>query len=83
MSECIYKEGYLLMYGSDSDEIHLNLISETHYDKIVAALDDPDKSMRMAFETDPLYSWFSQTQCNEPYPYNNVKILGTVHVWCY
>ena len=78
--KCEYKEGYLLMYSSDSDEIHLNLISKEHYDKIVA---DPDESQDVAFETDSLHTWFSQTQCKEPYPYNDVKILGTVHVWCY
>ncbi len=74
--------GYLLIYNDTADEIHIDLISKEHYDKIKAAIDDPDKSMEAAFETNALRSWFSQTQCNEPYPYNDVKILGTIHVWC-
>jgi hypothetical protein len=35
-----------------------------------------------AFETDALFTWFTQTGCVNPWPYTNVKILGTVQVWC-
>jgi hypothetical protein len=31
MEKCNYSEGYLLMYLSGGDEIHLDLISEEHY----------------------------------------------------
>lgn len=81
MEKCNHKEGYLLMYR-DTDEIHEDLISEEHYNSIVNALDDADEADEAAFNTDPLHSWFSQTMCHEPWPYKDVKILGTVHVWC-
>ena len=80
MEKCNYTEGYLLLYASDGDEIHANLISEEHYKRILSK-DTPDNDEE-AFSTEPLYSWFSQTMCNEPWPYRDVKILGTVHVWC-
>lgn len=76
----MYKEGYLLIY-SESDEIHANLISEEHYKSIIKET-DPDRMEEEAFNRDPLDSWFSQTMCHEPWPYADVKILGTVHVWC-
>jgi hypothetical protein len=81
MEKCNYSEGYLLIY-SDTDEIHADLICEEHYKQIVNVLDDADKTSDAAFNPDPLHSWFSQTMCNEPWPYVDVKILGTVHIWC-
>jgi len=79
MSQC-EGEGYLLIY-TDTDEIHVNLISEDHYNRIMDKFPDEDKVDETAFETEPLHSWFSQTMCNEDWPYKNVKILGTVHIW--
>ncbi len=82
METCPYKEGYLLIYSESSDEIHANLISEDHYNNILNLIDDSDAMEEEAFKVEPLFGWFSQTQCNEPWPYTNVKILGTIHVWC-
>lgn len=87
MKECLHKEGYLLIYSEGGDEIHADLISEDHYKRIVANFDIAkeeiaDKVDEVAFGTDPLFFWFSQTICNEPWPYSNTKILGTVHAWC-
>lgn len=82
MKKCYHKEGYLLIYASDGDEIHADLICEEHYNSIMSVFDNPDEADKAAFNSDPLHRWFSQTMCNEPWPYINVKILGTVHVWC-
>lgn len=73
-------EGYLLLYSEGGDEIHADLISKEHYDKIVSKT-SPEDFEDEAFAKEPLFSWFSQTMCNEPWPYNGIKILGTVHVW--
>ena len=81
MKKCKHSEGYLLLY-SESDEIHADLICEEHYKNVIKELDDPDKLDEEAFNPNPLHRWFSQTMCNEPWPYGDVKILGTVHVWC-
>lgn len=81
METCLEKEGYLLIYSESSDEIHMNLISLEHYENILGAINDSYKMEKEAFKVDPLHSWFSQRQCNEPWPYENVKILGTIHVW--
>lgn len=81
MEQCTEKEGYLLMYSSDGDEIHISLITEEHYNEILKHINDPEKMDEMAFTTDTLYDWFSQTQCNESWPYKNVSILGTIHIW--
>lgn len=78
MEKCEAKEGYLLMY-QDSDEIHLDLITEEHYKKIDAALGKPDED-EVAFGEEPLYRWFTQTHCVDPWPYGEVKILGTISV---
>jgi len=85
MEKCKAKEGYLLMY-QDTDEIHLDLITEEHYKKIDAALGNgnfnnrkPDED-EVAFGEEPLYRWFTQTHCVEPWPYDGVKILGTICV---
>ena len=80
MKKCNHSEGYLLIYAEGGDEIHADLISKEHYNDIVAQ-DDPDKADEAAFNLDPLYYWFSQTMCHEAWPYVDVKILGTVHVW--
>jgi len=86
------KSGYLLIYGSDGDEVHVDLITEEHYNKIVSALAiGKSKDVRAAleaaekaaFETGAIQTWFTQTYCNEPWPYNDIKILGTVSVACY
>lgn len=70
--KCEAKEGYLMMY-TDSDEVHLDLITKDHYDRIEAD--------EVAFgEEEPLYRWFTQTHCIEPWPYDGVKILGTICV---
>lgn len=84
------KSGYLLIYPSDSDEVHINLITKDHYDTIVTALnnygEDPrnpqlmDELSKAAWSTDPIKRWYTQTECNEPWPYNNYTILGTVSV---
>ena len=81
MKQCTEKEGYLLMYSSDGDEIHISLVSQEHYDAILKEINFPDEMDRVAFETDSLHDWFSQTQCNEDWPFKNVKILGTIHIW--
>jgi len=82
MKQCNEKEGYLLMYGSDSDEIHISLITKEHYETIMAEFDNGEDAVdKAALEVDSLYDWFSQTMCNEDWPYKNVKILGTVHIW--
>lgn len=73
------KEGYLLLYSESSDEIHADLICEEHYNDILESADE--EMEEKAFSREPLESWFSQTMCNEPWPYRNVRILGTVHVW--
>ncbi|OGU60447.1 MAG: hypothetical protein A2V66_01815 [Ignavibacteria bacterium RBG_13_36_8] len=80
-------EGYLLLY-SDDDEVHVDLISEEHYKRIDEALsieknarltlyDDP---CEVAFRTEPLKRWFTQTYCTDPWPYDKVKILGTISI---
>jgi len=77
------KEGYLLVYGSDGDEVHVNLITEEHYRKIIAAMEvSQQKASEAAWETEPVQSWFTQTYCVEPWPYNGVHVLGTVSVCC-
>lgn len=82
MKQCNEKEGYLLMYGSGGDEIHISLITKKHYNLIIREISNgSDVVDETAFETETLYDWFSQTMCNEDWPYTNVKILGTVHIW--
>jgi hypothetical protein len=77
---CLHKEGYLMMY-SDDDEVHLDLITEEHYKKIEAVWENLNLDQySIAFEEEPLYRWFTQTRCVEPWPYNGVKILGTICV---
>lgn len=80
-------EGYLLMWGEDGDEVHADLITKEHYDRIVAATEEKidiwkamDNASRVAFETDSIARWFTQTYCHEPWPYNGIKILGTISV---
>jgi len=82
-----FKEGYLLMWG-ESDEVHANLIDKDHYDRITNAMNektDPEwqafvNAEQEAFSNKPLHDWFTQTNCKEPWPYNDVNILGTVSV---
>jgi len=81
------KEGYILTWG-ETDEVHANLITKEHYDKIVAAMlekTDPeyktlDNATEEALKTDSLHSWWTQTYCIEPRPYNGIKILGTISI---
>lgn len=80
MEKCNHSEGYLLIYSEGGDEIHADLICKSHYESIISET-DPEKMEEEAFNPDPLYWWFSQTMCHEPWPYSDVKILGTVHVW--
>ena len=86
MEQCKEKEGYLLIYADGGDEIHINLIDQDHYNHIMSkwptdASDTSDAVDEAAFSRETLYDWFSQTMCNENWPYKNVKILGTVHIW--
>ena len=74
------KEGYLLIYDESGDEVHVNLISKEHYEKIKAALETGKDGAEEAWATDCLHRWFTQTRCFEPWPYGNVKILGTISV---
>ena len=77
------KTGYLLIYGSDGDEVHINLITEEHYNKIVSAMDISQQAAdEVAWGIDPLQRWLTQTYCKEPWPYNDIQILGTVSVCC-
>lgn len=72
------KEGYLLLYN-DTDETHADLISEEHYKKIDAVLGSTDEN-DIAFGEEPLHSWFTQTHCVASWPYDGIKILGTICV---
>jgi len=81
MEQCNEKEGYLLMYAHGGDEIHIDLISAEHYNKIINDNTNEDDIDEVAFAQDPLHYWFSQTMCYEDWPYKNVKILGTIHIW--
>lgn len=76
--DCLHEEGYLMLY-SETDEIHVDLITEEHYKKIIGTT-EADSECEVAFGTEPLYRWFTQTHCIDPWPYNKVKILGTTHV---
>ena len=86
------KEGYLLLH-SESDEIHADFITKEHYEKIVSALgsSDPEKTQEQfikaqinseeaAWGTEPIQGWFTQTNCREPWPFNDMKILGTISI---
>lgn len=76
------RSGYLLMYSESGDEVHADLITEGHYNKIVTAMEQVGQQAaeEAAFETDPIQGWFTQTYCHEPWPYTDVEILGTVSV---
>ena len=82
------REGYFLVYSSDGDEVHVDLISKEHYDRIKAVYDnwksykDDEALGEVAWGTEPIETWFTQTRCAEPWPYNDVKVLGTVSVCC-
>ena len=81
-------EGYLLIWGEDGDEVHINLITKEHYDRIVTAMNEKTNpawkaqanAEHEAWKTDPITRWFTQTYCNEPWPYEGTKILGTISV---
>lgn len=75
------REGYFLIY-QDTDETHVNLITEAHYKRIVAQLGGSGGILEVAFSEEPIERWFTQTHCKEPWPYNDVKVLGTVCVPC-
>jgi len=34
----------------------------------------------IAFESDHIQTWFIQTYCLIPWPYNDIKILGTISI---
>jgi len=78
------KEGYLLVYGESGDEVHANLITKEFYDAIVEILGDWEAVMELTFDDengfDPIFSWSTQTFFTQEWPYNNVKILGTVSI---
>jgi len=82
-------EGYLLTYSS-TDEVHFQIITKDHYNRIVKAMEEEtepkikalENANEEAFGTDPLISWWTQTYCNEPWPLNNITIHGTVSVCC-
>ena len=88
------REGYLLLYFSDGDETHANLISKEHYDRIIEAQRNcppgeyPREMEDAAWGTEPIERFMIQTYCSSAieachnWPYNNVKILGTVSVPC-
>lgn len=69
-------EGYLVMYEESGDEIHTALVTEEHFLRIKNAngSEEEDKAF---LGTTPLHRWFTQTHCFEPWPYNDIKILGT------
>lgn len=73
-------EGYLLIYSESGDEVHIDLITEEHYNKIVNTFKHgPEMDIEdVAFEDEPVQKWSIQTFCDAPWPYNDVKILGTV-----
>ena len=79
--------GYLLIHKG-SDEVHVDLITEEHYNKIAAVLKMADMSNpkhqilieEAAWNTKPIQSWFTQTYCEEPWPYNGVAIMGTISI---
>lgn len=82
------EEGYLLTWGEGGDEVHADLITKEHYDRIAEAMHektDPEwkaqaNASEEAFKIDPLHTWWTQTYCEIPWPYNEIKILGTISV---
>jgi hypothetical protein len=77
------KEGYLLVYGESGDEVHVDLITKEFYNAIVEIIGDWEAVMELTFDDNnfkPVFSWFTQTFCIEKWPYNNVRILGTVSI---
>jgi len=67
-------EGYLLLWDESGDEIHIDLISPEDFKKF----DKADRNNLHEITYKPLIHWFTQTWCNEPWPFNNCKILGTI-----
>ena len=80
------REGYLLIYIESNDEVHMNLITEEHYNRIIDAQKNGscDDMVRLINEEEPIERFWMQTFCSsviEPdlvWPYNDTKILGTV-----
>jgi hypothetical protein len=69
-------EGYLLMWQSGGDEIHVDLISPEDAARFSDNIEEPEKALPYT----PLIHWFTQTRCGEPWPFNDCKIFGTICV---
>ena len=68
-------KGYLLMWPEDGDEIHIELITPEDADKFKTTLGTSEQN-EIVYE--PIISWFTQTHCSEPWPFNDCEILGTL-----
>jgi len=80
------REGYLLMWPESHDEVHIDLISQRQYDQYLELAkgwdQDPVAAKQRCREyldsITPMERWFTMYACQEPWPYNDVVILGTL-----
>ena len=80
------KRGYLIFNAEGGDEIHASFLeSAPKTDKLFSELllieDDYEIGEKyfsyINDNPDVTEPWFTQTRCNEPWPFNNYTILNT------
>ena len=78
-------EAYLVLYHSDGDEVHADLVDKSTYDAICIAVNngDSDGAMDAHFSGNILQRFMMQTMCIDKWPYNGAVVKGTVCIWVY
>ena len=90
------KEGYLIIYIADSDEICFELHNKETYNELVKLEDEAfelveknndhrgfDKVLSKFSETEAIETCFYQTHNRESWPFNDYNILGILHIVVY
>lgn len=80
------REGYLWMWPESYDEVHIYLISKEQMEEYSKLADGWEsdwlaakrRCLEYLLSIEPIEKWFTQTHCQEDWPYGDVKILGTL-----